>query len=229
MEQFETIAIRLLLSIFAGMLIGMERTHHGRPAGLRTHTLVCASSCLLMLFTVFQLKVLPNVPLETIRVDPTRMAQGIMTGIGFLGAGVIMKEKFTIRGLTTAGSVWMTASIGIVIGVGLYAAALLATIATLVVLSLFRFIEKKMPTLHYGKLMVKFKTTEVISQAEVFKVLKSRKVFGFAPSFYLDNDGKSFKYEMTVRTADFDNFENLSNDLRQREEVREFSLVPTGD
>ena len=93
---------KLLLALAAGGLIGLERSYNGRPAGFRTHTLVCMSSSLLMLLTVHQIQLLPGIPIDTVRIDPTRMAQGIMTGIGFLGAGVIMKEKLSIRGLTTA-------------------------------------------------------------------------------------------------------------------------------
>ena len=89
---------------------------HGREAGFRTHALVCVSSSLLMVLMVFQWELVPKEYLDTVRVDPSRMAQGIMTGIGFLGAGVIIKEGLTVRGLTTAASIWMTASIGIVIG-----------------------------------------------------------------------------------------------------------------
>ena len=77
-------------------------------------------------------------PLEAIRIDPTRMAQGIMTGIGFLGAGVIFKEGLTVRGLTTAASIWITAAIGILVGIGFYFAAVLGAVATLVMLSVFR-------------------------------------------------------------------------------------------
>lgn len=112
-----TTIVHLLGAVLAGGIIGAERSYHGRPAGFRTHSLVCMASSLLMLLTVYQIELLPNLPLESIRIDPTRMAQGIMTGIGFLGAGVIMREKLTIRGLTTAASIWMTASIGILIGV----------------------------------------------------------------------------------------------------------------
>ncbi|WP_455219878.1 MgtC/SapB family protein, partial [Kaarinaea lacus] len=137
MEDLVTVSSRLLVALFAGGLIGLERAYTGRPAGLRTHSLVCMSSSLLMLLTVFQWELLTNAPLDTVRVDPTRMAQGVMTGIGFLGAGVIMKEKFTIRGLTTASSIWMTASIGIILGMGFYTAGLLATVLTLVILSFF--------------------------------------------------------------------------------------------
>src|SRR5262245_10348885 len=94
-------------AILIGALIGLERTFHGRPAGFRTHALVCLASALLMCVTVYQMHWMTEVPIDTIRADPTRMAQGIMTGIGFLGAGVIFKEGLTVRGLTTAASIWV--------------------------------------------------------------------------------------------------------------------------
>ncbi len=84
-----------------------------------------------MLVTLYQWKWLPGVPMDTVRTDPTRMAQGIMTGIGFLGAGVIFKEGLSVRGLTTAASIWITAAIGILIGVGFYEPAAIATVLTL--------------------------------------------------------------------------------------------------
>ena len=127
MEQEYTMALHLLGALGAGALIGLERSFHGRPAGFRTHTLVCVTSSLLMLVTLYQSEWLPGVPLETVKMDPTRMAQGIMTGIGFLGAGVIYKEGATVRGLTTAASIWLTAAIGILFGIGFYFPALLAT------------------------------------------------------------------------------------------------------
>ncbi len=141
-NEYLVTTVRLLLAALAGGLIGLERSHHGRPAGFRTHTLVCVSATLLMVLGVFQWDLVRHAPLETIRVDPTRMAQGIMTGIGFLGAGVIFKERLSVRGLTTAASIWITASIGVVIGMGLYYAAFLTTLLTLGVLSLFRWIER---------------------------------------------------------------------------------------
>ena len=104
---------RILGALAIGALIGLERSFHGRPAGFRTHALVCVASALLMLVTVYQNEWMTQLALEAIRTDPTRMAQGIMTGIGFLGAGVIFKEGLSIRGLTTAASIWVTAAIGI--------------------------------------------------------------------------------------------------------------------
>src|SRR5690349_18819165 len=140
------IAIRLLASVLVGGLIGFERTFHGRPAGFRTHTLVCLASALLMLVTVYQDLWMTHLPMDAIRTDPTRMAQGIMTGIGFLGAGVIFKEGLTVRGLTTAASIWVTAAIGILVGIGFHFAAAAGTIATLLILSAFRAVERLLPS-----------------------------------------------------------------------------------
>src|SRR5882672_3462282 len=112
-----TVIVHLVAALAAGGLIGLERSYQGRPAGFRTHALVCMASSLLMLLTVYQVWLLPGIPTDALRIDPTRMAQGIMTGIGFLGAGVIMREGLTVRGLTTAASIWITAGIGVMIGV----------------------------------------------------------------------------------------------------------------
>jgi putative Mg2+ transporter-C (MgtC) family protein len=113
------IVLHLLAALVAGGVIGIERSYHGRPAGFRTHTLVCLAASLLMLVTLYQSRWLPGPLGEAVRMDPTRMAQGIATGIGFLGAGVIFKEGLTVRGLTTAASIWITSAIGTLIGADL--------------------------------------------------------------------------------------------------------------
>jgi len=125
------------------------------------HTLV--SSTLLMLFSVNQWEFVTDEHMETIRIDLTRMAQGIMAGIGFLGAGAIIKENLAIRGLTTAASTWMTASIGIIIGIGFYFPAAVAFLMTLGILSLFRWIEDLIPSLYFGRLSIRFLRNESIS------------------------------------------------------------------
>src|SRR5688572_18834879 len=89
-------------------------------------------------------------------LDPTRMAQGIMTGIGFLGAGAIIKSGYSIHGLTTAASIWMTAAIGILVGIGFYFPVAVATAITLGVLSVFRRIEAKAPAISYMHCVVRF-------------------------------------------------------------------------
>ena len=110
-----------LVRFFQKYLPGFERSYHGRPAGFRTHTLVCVASSALMLVTMYQSHWYPESFSGRVALDPTRMAQGIMTGIGFLGAGVIFKEGLTVRGLTTAASIWITAAIGILAGMPIMA------------------------------------------------------------------------------------------------------------
>ncbi len=228
MELYLTITIRLLISLLMGSVIGLERTFNGRPAGLRTHTLVCMSSCLLMLFSVFQWDLLKGAPLETLRVDPTRMAQGIMTGIGFLGAGVIMKERFSIRGLTTAASIWIAASIGIIAGLGFYFPAVMATILTLIVLSFFAWFERKLPIRRYGRLLLRFKSGQDISKNEIYKIIENNNIKGTSCSYYL-KEGQFLQFELTIRTNNSDNFYKLSEVLRGLDNINEFSVIPTGE
>src|SRR5512144_2275938 len=170
---------RLAGALVIGAMIGFERTFHGRPAGFRTHALVCLASALLMLVTVYQLHWMTEVPLDTIRADPTRMAQGIMTGIGFLGAGVIFKEGLTVRGLTTAASIWITAAIGILCGAGLWLAAAVGAVVTLGVLSVFRRVESLIPVQLYAHLSVRFARGEPVSEMQLLALLAEQ---GFSPS-----------------------------------------------
>jgi len=228
-NEFLTTTVRLLLAALAGGLIGLERSHHGRPAGFRTHTLVCLASALLMVLGVFQWQLVQHAPIDTIRVDPTRMAQGIMTGIGFLGAGVIFKEGLTVRGLTTAASIWVTASIGVVIGMGLYYAAFLTTLLTLGVLSLFRWIEGVLPSIHYGQLIVRFSRKEIMPEEELRALISDHSINSSKLSYQLDREGKVFQYKMTIDAIDTDNFRKLTETLAGMDSVQEFNLSPTGD
>jgi len=222
------ILTHLLGAALAGAAIGLERTYHGRPAGFRTHTLVCMASSLLMLLTVFQLKLLPQLPIETVRVDPTRMAQGIMTGIGFLGAGVIMKEGLSVRGLTTAASIWVTAAIGILFGVGFYLPALLATALTLVTLSLFRWLEGAMPTLSYARLRARFRRGRTMSEKALNALIARHDISTSSYSYHLASGGKHFEYEMTIRAEEPEQFHALARTLSSTRQIVEFSIVPAG-
>ena len=228
-DQLLTVATRLCLALLAGGIIGFERTYHGRPAGFRTHILVCSSSTLLTLVSVYQWELLANAPLETLRIDPTRMAQGIMTGIGFLGAGVIIKERFTVRGLTTAASIWITASIGIVVGMGFYSAAGLGVALSLGTLAVFRWVESIMPALRYAKLAARFQRQNLLSLDELCEVIKAHDISPGPPSYQLTEEGRIFEYEMTVRTQDANNLRYLAETLSKMEQIKEFSIIPTGD
>jgi putative Mg2+ transporter-C (MgtC) family protein len=223
------IGVNLFGALIAGGIIGLERSYHGRPAGFRTHTLVCLASSLLMLLPLYQWKWLPGVSLDTVRTDPTRVAQGIMTGIGFLGAGVIFKEGLSVRGLTTAASIWITAAIGILIGVGFYFPAVLATALTLGILSVFRWIEAKMPTQSYAHHHIRFDRTNTMLEDQVKALLKSHGFTIANMSYRITDGGSSFEYRMIIRTTDPSNTARLADSLRNLEQVREFRISPTGD
>jgi len=229
MEQEYTMTIHLLGALGAGALIGLERSFHGRPAGFRTHTLVCVTSSLLMLVTLYQSEWLPGVPLETVKMDPTRMAQGIMTGIGFLGAGVIYKEGASVRGLTTAASIWLTAAIGILFGIGFYFPAVLATAFAVGILAAFRWFEARMPAQVYAYHHIRFQRNNTMSEKELRDLL-AQHGFSIANMAYrVIEDGQVFEYRMVIRTTDPTNTSRLADDLRQLELVREFRIAPTGD
>ncbi len=224
-----TITVHLLAALAAGGIIGLERSYHGRPAGFRTHALVCVASSLLMLVTLYQWSWLPGVPLDTIRTDPTRMGQGIMTGIGFLGAGVIFKEGLSVRGLTTAASIWMTAAVGILMGVGFYFPAILATVLTLGTLSTFRWIETHLPSHLYAHYMIRFARDKAMSESEVRAMLDRHGFTVANMSYRVNDDGLHFEYRMTVRASQHDSLRKLAEELRHLDQVLAFRLSPTGD
>lgn len=231
-EEFLIVASHLGGAMVAGSLIGLERTYHARPAGFRTHTLVCVASSLLMLVTLYQwqwLKDASQVSLETVRTDPTRMAQGIMTGIGFLGAGVIFKESLSVRGLTTAASIWMTAAIGILFGIGFWIPAVLATAITIGVLSVFRSVESWLPQHTYVHHRVAFSREDAMSEAELRALIGGYDFSIANMSYAVLGDGREFEYRMILRTSDPNNVHRFAEALRDMPRVRSFKIAPTGD
>ena len=216
-------------ALAAGTLIGLERSYHGRPAGFRTHTLVSLASALLMLVTIQQGRWFPGAGPDTVRVDPTRMAQGVMTGIGFLGAGVIMKEGLSVRGLTTAASIWITAAIGILAGVGLYGAVVLGTGLTLGTLSVFRWIERRMPTLTYAHHAIRFRREATPSEDEVRTLVGSHGFSIANLSYRVTGEGRFFEYRMVIRSRHAENTGRLARSLAKLDSVVGFRISPTGD
>jgi len=129
--------IAMLVSTVLGTLVGWERQLGRKPAGLRTHTLVCLGSTMFVLVTKHAVQDIGGPSL-----DPTRMIHGVITGVGFLGAGSIIRQEGYVAGLTTAASVWMVAAIGVSVGVHAYVLAAIGTGLALVVLEVFRWAEK---------------------------------------------------------------------------------------
>ncbi|MGB9843042.1 MAG: MgtC/SapB family protein [Caldisericia bacterium] len=134
MNEYLDITLRLLISIALGALIGIERERRNRPAGLRTHVLVSLGSALFTITSIQFSKMYGG-------VDPSRVAANIVTGIGFLGAGTIMREGLTVRGLTTAATIWVSSAIGLSCGMGYYIPAIITSISTFLILILLRNLE----------------------------------------------------------------------------------------
>jgi putative Mg2+ transporter-C (MgtC) family protein len=128
---------RLVLSVLLSGLIGLERQVHRRTAGLRTHILVSLGSCLIMLTSLYVFDIYSS----RVALDPARIAAGVITGIGFLGAGAILRDREGVRGLTTAASLWVVAGIGLAVGCGFISAAVITTVLTVIVLFFLRHAE----------------------------------------------------------------------------------------
>ncbi|MDC8757744.1 MgtC/SapB family protein [Janthinobacterium fluminis] len=150
------ILLNLIGALLLGLLVGYERSYHGRAAGMRTYGLVCMASCALTVIGGYpQFWFGGHGAIVTV-ADPTRVIQGIVTGIGFLGAGVIMREGFNISGLTTAASIWASSVIGIMVGVGFYLSAMgLAFLCAMSMIFLFR-LEAWLPSRHAVAITMRF-------------------------------------------------------------------------
>jgi putative Mg2+ transporter-C (MgtC) family protein len=136
-DRLLRIIIRLLAAVVLGGLIGLQRERAGKPAGLRTHTLVCLGTTVVLLSCSAA-----SLSLE----GDSRVIQGILTGIGFIGAGSILKlsEEHLIRGLTTSASIWTTAAVGIAVGLGRVGIALITTILTILILAVVGTLERRL-------------------------------------------------------------------------------------
>ncbi len=132
------VVFRLLLAVLFSGLIGLEREVSGRAAGFRTHILVCVGSALMMLTGIHLFQTFRGM----VEVDPGRIAAQVVSGIGFLGAGTIIQFRDSVRGLTTAASLWAAAGIGLAVGSGFYVGAAAGTVVVLLVLYLFSTVER---------------------------------------------------------------------------------------
>ncbi|MFD0673899.1 MgtC/SapB family protein [Cohnella sp. GCM10027633] len=138
---YDHLAIRLLLSVLLGGLVGIERERKNHAAGLRTHILVCLGSCLIMLLSMYGFAAFADEP--NVRLDPARLAAQVITGVGFLGAGTILFTGKSITGLTTAASVWVVMAIGLAVGAGFYMPAGLSAVLVLLILWGLNIVEKR--------------------------------------------------------------------------------------
>ncbi len=137
MESLLDITIKIFFSIFLGGLVGLEREIKHKPAGLRTNILICLGSTIIMIVSLNLSKIYGSI------VDPSRIAAQVVTGIGFIGAGAIIRARGSVHGLTTAATIWVIAGIGLAIGNGYYSTAIISTFVVMIILNLGTRLEKR--------------------------------------------------------------------------------------
>lgn len=213
-----------------GGLIGVERTYHGHPAGFRTHILVCLTSCVLMLAAMHQSTwAFVALPGQTVVIDPTRMSHGLLTGIGFLCAGVIFREGFSVHGLTTAASLWVTSAIGVLFGVGMKDLAFLGAGATLLVLAILRFLDARLP--HVGVLDVTLRWDRAAApgEAALRDILTAAGMRPVRISHVRSADGAIHEHHVKARGPMPLAVDALVESLSDRPGLNGFSVAPRDD
>ena len=223
MNEWDVVA-RTLAALIAGGVIGLERSYHGRAAGLRTYALVSFGSALLVAGAQYEL--FSNAHGEG---EATRVIQGIVTGIGFLGAGVIVKEGFTVRGLTTAASIWVASAIGIVIGAGSYLTGAEASIVTLIALDLFRRLEDRLPVQSYIHFEVGFERSRAMDEDRLRELIERH---GFAVrelSYRLHHPSQLVEYRTVIWSNKRGGARMLEQSLLEHPDVAHFRIAPGRD
>ncbi len=194
------IIIKLLLAAILGGLIGIEREAHGRPAGFRTHILIATGSALLMMISQHIYEIYQELRVESmiLRIDPGRIAAMTIASMGFLGAGVIIREKGQVRGLTTAACLWIVTAIGLAVGCGFYSPAVITTIISILSLVMLRYIERNINKDWYRRIVITTEDTEE-QLIKICNLLKKNKGKILNIGFDKDIIKKEILYDIDIR------------------------------
>jgi putative Mg2+ transporter-C (MgtC) family protein len=222
MSEWDILA-RACAAIVCGGLIGLERAYRGRAAGMRTNALVAFGSALLVAGAE------RGTWLGTDLADPTRVVQGIVTGIGFLGAGVIVKEGFSVRGLTTAASIWVVAAIGVAFGLGLYVAGAASTAIAWIALETLRRIENRVPIHALVHCEVGFLRQHAPDDAHVLELVGRHGFRVTEIASRLDPASQLLEYQIAMYSTDANAARKLEHTFRSEPFVASFRLMPARD
>ena len=175
-SYYVSVVFRLVVAAVLGALIGMEREYRGRDAGFRTHLLVAMGSALVMIVSLHFAETYTDSTSMVIRIDPARVAYGVMTGVGFLGAGAMIRYGINVRGMTTAACLWCTAAVGLAVGFGMFPAAIATTVIVLIALLLLSKLEKTLPSRQYKSLRIVADRDAGITMDQISTLLKQSRV-----------------------------------------------------
>lgn len=215
LEILIKILIRLLLAGILGGIVGYEREHTHRPAGFRTHILVCVSSALVMITSEF----IFNMYKTSANIDPTRLGAQVISGIGFLGAGTIIRDGFNVKGLTTAASLWAVSCVGIATGIGFYGGAIIATVLIFVTLIVLKKIEFIYPRNN------QFKTIFIQSDNLPGQIINISNVFVKHNLYiinieFINNENNGFLVKLNAKVPDNLTGKGIMSDLLELQGIR---------
>jgi putative Mg2+ transporter-C (MgtC) family protein len=222
------VAINLLGGLLLGMLVGYERSYQGRAAGMRTYGLVSMASTALTVFAGYAPSWYGGIA-PHVATDPTRVVQGIVTGIGFLGAGVIMKDGPNISGLTTAASIWTASAMGVLVGVGFYGAAIALALLCMASLSLMHRLESRLPGRSTLELSLCFHSGEVPDFDELVETALARGYEVLRESLVILVEDGRLHWRFSAVTAERSRAVNsvrLAHEIASSANVARFSIAP---
>lgn len=204
--------IRIIIAGICGILIGYERKNRAKEAGVRTHCIVACASALMMIISKYGFNdyFVTDAFIGDVRLDPSRMAQGIVTGVGFLGSGMIYVQRGSTKGLTTAAGIWATSGIGMAIGAGMYLIGLLSTAIILIVQLVFH-IKSKLLVTHKAKRLTITNVTEVGFEEKTIVFLSDKGILVNDVSV-TKNEDETFDYNFYIDILD-----NISEEMLLRE------------
>lgn len=221
------ILANILGALLLGMMVGYERSYHGRAAGIRTYGLVCmASSAVTVIVGYPHFWFGGMLPLVA-TADPTRVIQGVVTGIGFLGAGVIMKEGMNISGLTTAASIWASSAIGILCGAGFYFAAIMLTAVASAAMIMGGVVENWLPSRHAAAVILRFRD-DIVPAEEGIRLLAGQlgyRVAEGSTSIVKDEQGQEWHLVFLATTSRRVSIPQLAAGLNDCGQFRSFHVA----
>ena len=223
------VVLNLLGALMLGLLVGYERSYHGRAAGMRTYGLVCMASCALTVIAGYPGSWFGGHTMSAIgTTDPTRIIQGVVTGIGFLGAGVIMREGMNISGLTTAASIWASSAIGVMVGVGFFAAAMMLALLSASCMVWGSKLEAWLPSRQAVKIVLRFNKGFVPREETLRRAALNRgyEIAGGSLSInYQDGQPEWHFVAVSLRKANGSSLADLAGEIALFDGVESFQLA----
>ena len=218
------VAAQLGTAWVVGGVVGFERSYHGRAAGFRTHALVCLAAAAAMTVAAAPSFTPGLYAGQALRLDPTRLAQGVLTGVGFLGAGVIFKEGVNVQGLTTSASIWATAVIGILFGLGEYLAGGLTAAGVMTTLIVLRWVEDAAPVEVYAWSVFRFRTADAPAYGALEQMLRDFGVEFHDVSYGRTEGGQLVQFSGPLTARRSRAFDELAAHLHSLKGLVEFQL-----